>query len=456
MRPSFHFDNEDSSSSAMYILDKKMRDSISHKLIEKKRRDRINKYLNELCHLIPATANRKGKMEKAEILHHAVKHIRYLQSRTVPGQGLHKWENSERKQTEHRSNYKISILGNSSESEVPRVIYSDTVETGENEIGENKPLRNLNNKLSSMTIPESQISSNTLCNGGCKNENIDANLTTVFEKPENSAKTWKLPLKKRDWSRSQILKTKSIDKKNNLSDVTLKQDNVTQTTDTNVPLVNSGCFDGHGSLGNGISGKVESDVPSNSTLHRNVDTTSDSKHHSTGYSYISNIHPVLSQGVPVLALHPSGSHFVPLAIHPTHLASAIENSTEFSPVNDMALLHQPTIGFPCVPPNISSISHYPSVLQDPNLTHVHGASPFSPPLLSRQCQNAPTCTRLYSLSSSLPCLSSATSHSPLCRINSSNPCHDGTPILPCNIHTCREHIGSRVHLSQETRPIFHC
>jgi len=57
-------------------------DPMSHKIIEKRRRDRMNSCLADLSHLIPSNYLKKGRgrIEKTEIVEMAIKHIKYLHS----------------------------------------------------------------------------------------------------------------------------------------------------------------------------------------------------------------------------------------------------------------------------------------------------------------------------------------------------------------------------------------
>ncbi|CAF1214417.1 unnamed protein product [Adineta steineri] len=56
-----------------------LRDPKSHRLIEKRRRDRMNTYLSELLLLTPHENNQhQRRIEKTEIIEMAIKHIRYL------------------------------------------------------------------------------------------------------------------------------------------------------------------------------------------------------------------------------------------------------------------------------------------------------------------------------------------------------------------------------------------
>ncbi|GAB6029417.1 hypothetical protein CHUAL_005176 [Chamberlinius hualienensis] len=58
------------------------RDPMSHRIIEKRRRDRMNSCLADLSRLIPATYLKKGRgrIEKTEIIELAIKHLKQLQS----------------------------------------------------------------------------------------------------------------------------------------------------------------------------------------------------------------------------------------------------------------------------------------------------------------------------------------------------------------------------------------
>ena len=56
------------------------KDPLSHKIIEKRRRDRMNNCLADLSRLIPSSYLKKGRIEKTEIIERAIKHIRHLQS----------------------------------------------------------------------------------------------------------------------------------------------------------------------------------------------------------------------------------------------------------------------------------------------------------------------------------------------------------------------------------------
>lgn len=53
---------------------------MSHRIIEKRRRDRMNNCLADLSRLIPAEYLKKGRgrIEKTEIIEMAIKHMKYL------------------------------------------------------------------------------------------------------------------------------------------------------------------------------------------------------------------------------------------------------------------------------------------------------------------------------------------------------------------------------------------
>ena len=54
---------------------------MSHRIIEKRRRDRMNNCLADLSRLIPADYLKKGRgrIEKTEIIEMAIKHMKHLQ-----------------------------------------------------------------------------------------------------------------------------------------------------------------------------------------------------------------------------------------------------------------------------------------------------------------------------------------------------------------------------------------
>lgn len=55
---------------------------MSHRIIEKRRRDRMNNCLADLSRLIPTEYLKKGRgrIEKTEIIEMAIKHMKHLQS----------------------------------------------------------------------------------------------------------------------------------------------------------------------------------------------------------------------------------------------------------------------------------------------------------------------------------------------------------------------------------------
>lgn len=67
-----------------YHKKKISRDPMSHRIIEKRRRDRMNNCLADLSRLIPADYLKKGRgrIEKTEIIEMAIKHMKHLQSHT--------------------------------------------------------------------------------------------------------------------------------------------------------------------------------------------------------------------------------------------------------------------------------------------------------------------------------------------------------------------------------------
>ncbi|KAM7111731.1 hairy and enhancer of split-related protein HELT isoform 1-T1 [Molossus nigricans] len=67
-------------------LKERKRTRVSHKVIEKRRRDRINRCLNELGKTVPLALAKQssGKLEKAEILEMTVQYLRALHSADFP------------------------------------------------------------------------------------------------------------------------------------------------------------------------------------------------------------------------------------------------------------------------------------------------------------------------------------------------------------------------------------
>lgn len=58
-------------------------DPMSHRIIEKRRRDRMNNCLADLSRLIPPEYLKKGRgrVEKTEIIEMAIRHLKFLQDR---------------------------------------------------------------------------------------------------------------------------------------------------------------------------------------------------------------------------------------------------------------------------------------------------------------------------------------------------------------------------------------
>jgi len=61
-------------------------DPLSHRIIEKRRRDRMNNCLADLARLLPQASLRKGRgrIEKTEIVELAIKHLKHLQTHPCP------------------------------------------------------------------------------------------------------------------------------------------------------------------------------------------------------------------------------------------------------------------------------------------------------------------------------------------------------------------------------------
>ncbi|XP_041976148.1 uncharacterized protein LOC121730962 isoform X2 [Aricia agestis] len=70
-------------------LKKGKQDPMSHRIIEKRRRDRMNNCLADLSRLIPPEYLKKGRgrVEKTEIIEMAIRHIKFLQDRVNAAEG---------------------------------------------------------------------------------------------------------------------------------------------------------------------------------------------------------------------------------------------------------------------------------------------------------------------------------------------------------------------------------
>lgn len=69
---------------------------MSHRIIEKRRRDRMNNCLADLSRLIPTEYLKKGRgrIEKTEIIEMAIKHMKFLQQDADPGEQFRYLRNS--------------------------------------------------------------------------------------------------------------------------------------------------------------------------------------------------------------------------------------------------------------------------------------------------------------------------------------------------------------------------
>lgn len=83
---------------------------MSHKIIEKRRRDRMNSCLADLSHLIPSNYLKKGRgrIEKTEIVEMAIKHIKYLHSIVPPSASMAGKESGEIPSESPASDTKLS------------------------------------------------------------------------------------------------------------------------------------------------------------------------------------------------------------------------------------------------------------------------------------------------------------------------------------------------------------
>lgn len=88
-------------------------DPMSHRIIEKRRRDRMNNCLADLSRLIPAEYLKKGRgrVEKTEIIEMAIKHMRYLQSRVNLGAQAGIGESHCQQEPRHEENFVLNTTG---------------------------------------------------------------------------------------------------------------------------------------------------------------------------------------------------------------------------------------------------------------------------------------------------------------------------------------------------------
>ncbi|XP_077540347.1 hairy/E(spl)-related with YRPW motif isoform X2 [Haemaphysalis longicornis] len=88
---------------------KAARDPMSHRIIEKRRRDRMNNCLADLSRLIPAVYLKKGRgrIEKTEIIEMAIKHLRHLQAHSCKDPTT--CEVAQRVDTDHQLQYRLGF-----------------------------------------------------------------------------------------------------------------------------------------------------------------------------------------------------------------------------------------------------------------------------------------------------------------------------------------------------------
>ncbi|KAL3245196.1 hypothetical protein MRX96_018328 [Rhipicephalus microplus] len=88
---------------------KAARDPMSHRIIEKRRRDRMNNCLADLSRLIPAVYLKKGRgrIEKTEIIEMAIKHLRHLQAHSCKDPTT--CEVVQRVDSDHRLQYRLGF-----------------------------------------------------------------------------------------------------------------------------------------------------------------------------------------------------------------------------------------------------------------------------------------------------------------------------------------------------------
>ncbi|XP_070559196.1 uncharacterized protein [Ptychodera flava] len=469
------YDKADHRSAAEYLLAKRTKESISHRIIEKRRRDRINRCLNDLSRLVPATANRKGKLEKAEILQQAVEHLRQLQECRQHDQGppkeIKKEKPDEFENVQNWSNGSGEFPGHLAQKEnmqtrdlcwytnVHHMQCCDATRTDPDHHSEQV-------KVTQPRVEDSRsrqmTSLSTSVDGSAANTDVvrvPAHKTRQDNEPTETArqmsksnenlsahrdsagdKSWKLPLKKRDCVHSGMRKLEISDKIDNEVNDSEPKENSRGHANGHIQCsteANEARNDGYSAK----SSVVQSVNKLNSAMIIQV-KPSPGEHcqaeddnvspASKGYTYVSSIHPALAAGVPIFALHPSGSGFVPLTVNPRQLASAIANSTEFAPVNDMALTqHLTTV--PDIPIPVSNVtspqqSQFPHAIEASQQNATLYSRPYYySPLLSSALSTPASILGSNSSISSLSSLSSMASYSSISSRISAQPPWQGPP-----------------------------
>ncbi|GIY53323.1 transcription factor cwo [Caerostris darwini] len=90
-----------------YSRKKSARDPMSHRIIEKRRRDRMNNCLADLSRLVPTNYLKKGRgrIEKTEIIEMAIKHLKHLQAH--PCKDPANCEVAKTTEQDHKRQYKL-------------------------------------------------------------------------------------------------------------------------------------------------------------------------------------------------------------------------------------------------------------------------------------------------------------------------------------------------------------
>ncbi|XP_064473282.1 hairy/enhancer-of-split related with YRPW motif-like protein isoform X1 [Ornithodoros turicata] len=88
---------------------KPARDPMSHRIIEKRRRDRMNNCLADLNRLLPTAYLKKGRgrIEKTEIIEMAIKHLKHLQAHACRDPGT--CEVAQRIETDHQLQFRLGF-----------------------------------------------------------------------------------------------------------------------------------------------------------------------------------------------------------------------------------------------------------------------------------------------------------------------------------------------------------
>lgn len=362
----------------------------SHKVIEKRRRDRINTSLGELSHLLPAqTANGKqgsGKLEKAEILELTVEYLKSLQSHLNEQQekDLKKAQignpeatekDMEAKPVNHFGGYKdcteevfrflvnveamdmqqpcfqrlmahlrhqIQLMAESNSSEVPTKI----------KIGADSGKR-LASKRSYQGTTSSSSSTSSSAGEGCGSGNGGKGKRARLHGHHSISSSSKTtPCQ----SSNGNLTSNSSDNENSSDNARENQSDSAICLDDDLPEMSSnpGKESENGNTANGSSGNTNRGGDSNSHPTHPLPSM---------LPQGNNIHlrtPFLAPPytMPTYALHPAGTHYIPVVLHP-NIPLPVPTASAFNGTGPVPFPTVPPAGMFGMPPQVPNGFGFP-------------------------------------------------------------------------------------------------